>query len=147
VNILKLKVGWRRGTNGSASGLSDKTLGNPLECVELTRRLVERREVRYAYGIWVLPNEAEELHAGESLPGTEYDTLSAPAQELSLLLSLLSGDAAQDVCEGLGTNGAFFAPLLGERQRIKDDRARRAPGTRLASFSTCTLFEPKSARA
>ena len=73
-------------TDRLARWMQELSGGNPLQCIELARHLVDRGIVRYAEGIWVLPAE---LSTGE-LPRSLAEAMDARIAALGALARALA---------------------------------------------------------
>jgi tetratricopeptide (TPR) repeat protein len=84
--------------------LHDAAGGNPMRVLDLARHLIDRGIVRYAAGLWVIP---EELPAAALPPGLaeamdrKIASLSPAARALAEALSLHGGDLPLGLCVAL----------------------------------------------
>ncbi len=81
--------------------LHEHSSGNPLHCIELTRRLIAQDVVRYEGGIWLLPMTRPALTLPSGLEGTlalRLRELCPAAAALARCLSLLRGEATLALC-------------------------------------------------
>ncbi len=117
--------------------------GSPLHCTELLRHLVERERLRYAGGMWVIPEDFE----GEGLPTALEQTLDARMEHLApaplalgRALSVYGEEAGLALCVALvpdleeqevftAIDALVRQEILigaGERYRIRHDGLREA---------------------
>ncbi len=84
--------------------LHERSLGVPATAAELLHYLLERGELRYLDGTWLLPNEPARLalpeRADEALR-SRIEPLDAPTRELGQLLSMRRGSVSLDECQAL----------------------------------------------
>jgi hypothetical protein len=81
--------------------LHELTDGNPLHCIELTRRLIAQDLVRYEGGIWLLPMTRPQIALPAGLEGAlvlRMRELRPASSELARCLSLLRGEATRELC-------------------------------------------------
>lgn len=129
--------------------------GSPLHCIELVRSLVERQQLHYAEGMWVIPERIE----GQERPRALEQTLDArvaeldgPARVLGRALAVYGQEAGLALCVALAPEleeQEVFAAIdalvrheviigAGERYRLRHDGLRDAllrslePAQRLA---------------
>lgn len=84
-----------------AEWLHGRTLGSPLHCMELARQLVQRRVIRYAGGLWLLPVERPDAELPAALEDallSRLENVSLKARELVQCLSLQREQPTLELC-------------------------------------------------
>jgi tetratricopeptide (TPR) repeat protein len=124
---------WMHGVTG----------GSPLRVLDLTRHLVDRKIVRYEFGLWTIPDDLEEHALPPGLPQVmdrKIGGLRATTRALAEVLAVHGGELPLEVCVALdeshserGTFGALdellFEEVLigsGERVRFRHEGLREA---------------------
>lgn len=131
--LLRSHFGESRGLEALASWLHDTSAGNPLECSELLRHLVDRGVLTYADGAW----QIHALAAEERLPRAwvsalraRVEGLDALARRLVEVLAVHGREVDLELCLRLvdGDENGLFAALdrLLQRELLvgADDRLR-----------------------
>jgi predicted ATPase len=123
--------------------------GSPLRVLDLARHLVDRRIIRYAFGLWTIPDDLDrhELPAGLSAAmDRKILGLGPPARALAEALAVHGGELPLGVCVALAdeksekvTFGALDEMVFVEVLIGSGDRSRSAtPSRRSRPRSRCT---------
>jgi hypothetical protein len=84
-----------------AEWLSERTAGSPLHALEISRQLLARDVIRYADGVWTLPDQVPEAELPAALGDAiaiRLGQLSEPARILAECLSLQRQQATYELC-------------------------------------------------
>jgi len=84
-----------------AEWLHGRTLGSPLHCMEISRQLVQRKEIRYAGGLWLLPVERPDAELPAALEDallSRLENVSPDARSLVECLSLQRERPSFELC-------------------------------------------------
>jgi tetratricopeptide (TPR) repeat protein len=117
--------------------------GSPLHCTELIRSLVEREQLRYVEGMWVIPEHIEGQERPPALAQTldaRVEALPAAARTLGRVLAVYGQEAGLALCVALAPaleEQDVFAAIdalvrhevligAGDRYRIRHDGLREA---------------------
>ncbi len=84
-----------------AEWLHGRTLGSPLHCMEISRQLVQRKEIRYTGGLWLLPVERPDAELPAALEDallSRLENVSPDARSLVECLSLQRERPSFELC-------------------------------------------------
>jgi tetratricopeptide (TPR) repeat protein len=120
------------GITRAASWLSASAAGNPMLCMELIAQLIEERTIRYADGMWLLPQSFPTQARATALEAFERRIDRAGAQARTLAASLSARRTASDIelCRALAAQepslqgadvDAVLDALVRERVLVGDD--------------------------